>query len=52
MDWIERVFGISPDGGSGAFETLLALGAAIAFGAMVVWLVRRAGDVSRTLPRP
>ena len=25
MDFIERVFGISPDGGSGAFEFLLFL---------------------------
>ncbi len=25
MDFIERIFGISPDGGSGAFEVLLFL---------------------------
>ncbi len=25
MDFIERIFGISPDGGSGAFEALLFL---------------------------
>jgi hypothetical protein len=25
MDFIERVFGISPDGGSGAFEAVLFL---------------------------
>ena len=29
MDFAERWFGISPDGGNGAFEALLILGAAI-----------------------
>lgn len=26
MDWIEHVFGVSPDGGTGSFETLFAVG--------------------------
>ena len=28
MDWIERIFHISPDGGSGSLEVGLAIGAA------------------------
>jgi len=30
MDFLERWFGVSPDGGSGAFEGLLVLAAAVA----------------------
>lgn len=38
MDWIERVFGISPDGGSGAFEVLVfLLVALVPAGIWVLW---------------
>lgn len=34
MDWIERLFGISPDGGNGLTELLI--GVALALGVVVV----------------
>ena len=39
MDFIERIFGISPDGGSGAFEALLFLIPII--GIALIWQKRR-----------
>jgi hypothetical protein len=39
MDFIERIFGISPDGGSGAFEFLLF---AIPIAGIVFLVTRRA----------
>jgi MYXO-CTERM domain-containing protein len=41
MDFIERIFGISPDGGSGTFEFLLF--AVPLAGIAILWLVRRRG---------
>jgi hypothetical protein len=41
MDFIERIFGISPDGGSGAFEFLLF--AVPLAGIAILWAVRRRG---------
>jgi hypothetical protein len=38
MDFIERIFGISPDGGSGATETLLF---AIPILVLVLWRIRK-----------
>jgi hypothetical protein len=35
MDWIERIFGISPDGGDGTTEALVVV-AAIAIVALVI----------------
>lgn len=53
MDFIETIFGVSPDGGSGSFEALL-------FGVLIVgscsfatrrWRQRKGGVVvTRTLP--
>jgi hypothetical protein len=34
MDFIERIFGFSPDGGSGSFETALVL---LAIGIVALW---------------
>lgn len=45
MDFIERIFGISPDGGSGAFEVLLFL-IPIA-GLYVLWRVRSKSNRTR-----
>jgi hypothetical protein len=39
MDFIERLFGIAPDGGSGAFEFLLFLIPLIVTAA--IWFARR-----------
>lgn len=43
MDWIERLLGISPDGGNGSFEALLAslVGVAIIAVAAAVLALRR-----------
>jgi len=39
VDFIERIFGISPDGGDGSTEVMWL--AAIAIAVAVFWLVRR-----------
>jgi hypothetical protein len=39
MDFIERIFGISPDGGSGAFELVLFLVPLVAV--YFIWMRRR-----------
>jgi hypothetical protein len=38
MDWIERSFGVSPDGGSGLTETLYVV-ALLAIVALILWRV-------------
>lgn len=40
MDFIERIFGISPDGGSGLFETALFLIPIVAIIAIYAWRKR------------
>jgi hypothetical protein len=45
MDFIERIFGISPDGGSGWFEVLLFL-IPIA-GLVVLWQARKRARTRR-----
>ena len=37
MDFIERIFGVSPDGGSGSLEAAILLVPFIAYGAFVAW---------------
>lgn len=45
MDYIERLVGISPDGGSGAFELLLFMlavfGVYVIYRSVTVWTKRR-----------
>jgi hypothetical protein len=43
MDFIERLFNISPDGGSGATELLFLIAGLIA-AAVTVWRIRPAGS--------
>lgn len=47
MDFIERTFGISPDGGSGAFEALLFLIPILGIVALITLRRRRAGGAAR-----
>ncbi len=43
MDFIERIFGVSPDGGNGSFELMLFLIPIAAIVAVVYWPRRRTG---------
>ena len=43
MDFIERIFGIVPDAGSGSTEAAILIAAAVAVMA-VFWVKRRAGQ--------
>ncbi len=45
MDFIERTFGLSPDGGSGATEALLIL---VPLAGLTLWWLWRRGRVPRT----
>ena len=50
MDWIEQLFGISPDGGDGSFEALiLAIIVAVAVVSLARVVRRRVGG-RRRLP--
>ena len=46
MDFIERLFGVSPDGGSGLFEFLL-FAAPLAGAAWLVWRRKKARSARR-----
>jgi hypothetical protein len=35
MDWIEQLFGISPDGGDGTIEAMIVFAACIVVGAVI-----------------
>jgi hypothetical protein len=50
MDWLEQVFGVSPDAGSGLFESIVALTVA-GIGVLLVIKARRAGWLRRTATR-
>jgi len=45
MDFIERIFGISPDGGDGSLEMLWIVAVVAAVGAVIWW--RRRGAAQR-----
>jgi len=50
MDWIEQVFGVSPDGGDGGLERLIAVAAAvllIAFATRTPLVRRRLASLRR-----
>lgn len=46
MDWIERVFHLSPDGGSGSLEVGIIAGAAVAL-ALVIASAIKLGAVAK-----
>ena len=39
MDWIETLFGWSPDGGNGTTELLVVLACCVALAGVIVWRV-------------
>jgi hypothetical protein len=41
MDWIEELFGLSPDSGTGVTETLIALAVVLALIAIALRVVER-----------
>ena len=51
MDFIEKIFGISPDGGSGAFEALLFLIPIVGIIAIRFWRKRNATGSSMASSR-
>ena len=45
MDWVERLFGLSPDGGNGSFEAMISIAVAL------VLALAAAGVLSRRRAR-
>ena len=41
MDWIEQLFGFSPDGGDGTTEAMIVLAACAVLAAVIYWRVPR-----------
>ncbi|HSR94224.1 MAG TPA: hypothetical protein VLK56_05110 [Solirubrobacterales bacterium] len=50
MDWIEQLFGVSPDGGSGALELVYYAVFAFAIVVIVRWRVVRRRSRSSSAP--
>jgi hypothetical protein len=44
MDFIERIFGVSPDGGNGSLEALYLIAAVIVIGGL--WMLWKRRDAS------
>lgn len=51
MDWIERLFHLSPDGGSGSLEVGIVAGAAVALAMVVAGAVGIRAEVKRWVAR-
>ena len=49
MDWIEQLFGFSPDGGDGSAELLIVLACCVALAAVIVWRVPALRDRAQRL---
>jgi hypothetical protein len=49
MDWIEQLFGLSPDGGDGTAEAVIVLCACVAVAALIWWRVPRVNAAVKTL---
>ena len=52
MDWIERLFHIAPDGGSGSLEIGIFAGAAVALAMMIAAAIKLGPAVKRWLVLP
>jgi hypothetical protein len=39
MDWLEQLFGLSPDGGDGTAEILIVLACTIVLAGVILWRV-------------
>jgi len=53
MDWMEKLFGLSPDGGDGSFELAVAIALTMAAVVIAVVLFRRSkGSGKRDFDRP
>jgi hypothetical protein len=51
MDWIERLFHVSPDGGSGSFELGIALGVLVALAMIAAGAVKLGPRLQRWCQR-
>ena len=51
MDWIERLFHLSPDGGSGSLEVGIVAGAAVALAMVIAGAVGIRAAVKRWVAR-
>lgn len=49
MDWIERLFHLSPDGGNGSLEVGIIAGAAVALALVIASAVKLGAAVKRWL---
>ena len=51
MDWIERIFGIAPDGGDGSIELAIVVAATVCAAAAVAFHPRGRGLLKRVAQR-
>jgi hypothetical protein len=49
MDWIEQLFGFSPDGGDGTTEAMIVLAACVVLAVVIYWRVPRVNAYMRSL---
>ncbi len=51
MDWVERVFHVSPDGGSGSLELGIAVGVVVAIAMVLACVIRLLPAMRRLFQR-
>jgi hypothetical protein len=51
MDWVERLFGVSPDGGSGMLELAIVIAVALTILGIATSAARRASVAKRSKDR-
>jgi hypothetical protein len=52
MDWIERIFHVSPDGGSGSLELTIAVGVVVAITMVLACVIKVLPAARRLFQRP